>query len=110
MAGQVIMQGFLKRRIPIWARRLITIVPAFVVVAMGVDSTRALVLSQVVLSFALPVPMIALLMFTRRRDLMGEFANGGALHATAIAATAVILALNALLLAQTFGLPTPGLG
>ncbi|MDE3176627.1 MAG: Nramp family divalent metal transporter [Pseudomonadota bacterium] len=110
LAGQVIMQGFTRRSIPIWVRRLVTTAPAFVVVWLGVDSTRALVLSQVVLSFALPAPMIALLMFTRRRDLMGAFANGFALHATAIAAAVVIVALNALLLAQIFGLPVPGLG
>ena len=60
MAGQMIMQGFVGFRIPIWLRRLVTMVPALVVVALGVNATRALVISQVVLSFALPVPMIAL--------------------------------------------------
>jgi manganese transport protein len=110
LAGQTIMQGFMRRSIPIWLRRLITIVPAFVVVALGVDSTRALVLSQVVLSFALPVPMISLLMFTRRRDIMGAFANTRWVQAAAIAATVIILALNALLLAQTLGIAVPGLG
>jgi manganese transport protein len=109
LAGQVIMQGFLRFSIPIWLRRLVTMIPAFVVVALGVDATRALVLSQVVLSFALPVPMIAVVMFTRRRDLMGAFVNGAALNAAAIAATVVILALNVLLLLQTFGAPIPGL-
>ena len=110
LAGQSIMQGFTHLSIPIWLRRLVTVVPAFVVVAIGVNPTRALVLSQVVLSFALPVPVIALLMFTRRRDIMGAFANGRWLQAAAIAATVVIVALNALLLAQTFGVPVPGLG
>jgi manganese transport protein len=110
LAGQTIMQGFIRRSIPIWARRLVTILPAFVVVAAGVDATRALVVSQVVLSFALPVPMIALVMFTRRRDIMGAFANGPWVQAAAIAAAIVILALNALLLAQTFGVAIPGLG
>jgi manganese transport protein len=110
MAGQVIMQGFLRFSVPIWLRRLVTMVPAFVVVALGIDATRALVMSQVVLSFALPLPMIALLIFTRRRDIMGRFANGPALQAAAITATVVILALNALLLAQTFGVPIPGMG
>ena len=66
MAGQMIMQGFVGFRIPIWLRRLVTMVPAFVVVGLGVNATNALVLSQVVLSIALPMPMIALLMFTRR--------------------------------------------
>ena len=75
MAGQMIMQGFVGFRIPIWVRRLVTMMPAFVVVALGVNATQALVISQVVLSFVLPVPMIALVLFTRRRDIMGEFAN-----------------------------------
>jgi manganese transport protein len=75
MAGQMIMQGFVGLRIPIWVRRLVTMVPAFVVVAMGVNATKALVISQVVLSIALPLPMISILIFTRRPDLMGEFAN-----------------------------------
>ena len=109
LAGQSIMQGFIHRSIPIWLRRLVTVVPAFVVVAMGVDATRALVLSQVVLSFALPVPMIALLMFTRRRDLMGAFANGPWVQGAAIAAAVVVCALNALLLAQVFGFGLPGM-
>ena len=102
LAGQVIMQGFTRRAIPIWARRLVTMVPAFAVVLAGVDATRALVLSQVVLSLTLPVPMIALLLFTRRRDLMGRFANGAALQAAATVAAVVILALNVVLLAQIF--------
>src|SRR5258708_8302973 len=82
MAGQMIMQGFVAFRIPIWLRRLVTIVPAFVVVALGVNATQALVLSQVVLSIALPLPMIALLIFTRRRDIMGRCANGRSTHGT----------------------------
>jgi manganese transport protein len=109
MAGQSIMQGFTHLSIPIWLRRLITVIPAFVVVAIGVNPTRALVLSQVVLSFALPVPVIALLMFTRRPDIMGAFANSRGVQLAAIAATVVIVALNALLLAQTFGISVPGL-
>ena len=109
LAGQVVMQGFTRMSIPIWVRRLVTILPAFAVVWLGVNSTRALVLSQVMLSLALPAPMIALVMFTRRRDLMGAFANGRALNAAAIAATVVIAALNALLVAQTLGVAIPGL-
>ena len=76
MAGQMIMQGFVGFRIPIWLRRLVTMAPAFVVVGMGVNATQALVISQVVLSIALPVPMIALVIFTGRRDIMGRYANG----------------------------------
>lgn len=67
MAGQVVMQGFVDFRIPIWLRRVVTMLPAFIVVARGVSATKALIYSQVVLSFALPVPMIALVIFTCRR-------------------------------------------
>jgi manganese transport protein len=82
MAGQVIMQGFVGFRIPIWVRRLATMIPAFVIVGLGVNATTALVISQVVLSIALPLPMIALLMFTRHKEIMGPFANRefGACH------------------------------
>lgn len=107
MAGQMIMQGFLRRRIPVWLRRLVTMLPAFVVVAMGVDATRALVLSQVVLSIALPVPMLALIHFTARRDLMGRHATGPAFRALALAGATLVLGLNCVLLAQAFGLPIP---
>ena len=109
MAGQMIMQGFVGFRIPIWLRRLVTMIPAFVVVALGVNATRALVLSQVVLSFALPIPMVALVLFTRRASIMGEFANGRLTSAAAIVGTVVILVLNAVLLLQIFGVPIPGL-
>ena len=70
---------------------------------------KALVLSQVVLSFALPIPMVALVLFTRRRDIMGEFANSRLTDMAAIVGTVVILCLNAVLLLQTFGVPIPGL-
>lgn len=108
MAGQMIMQGFVGFRIPVWLRRLVTMVPAFIVVALGVNATQALVISQVVLSFALPVPMIALVLFTRRRDLMGEFANSRVTDAVAIVATAVIVVLNMVLLLQTYGVGFDG--
>jgi len=98
MAGQMIMQGFVNFRIPVWVRRLVTMIPAFVVVGMGVNATRALVLSQVMLSIALPLPMIALLMFTRRKDLMGQFVNRALTNAAAIVGAAVVLALNAFLI------------
>ncbi|WP_267551712.1 Nramp family divalent metal transporter [Rhizobium rhizogenes] len=110
MAGQMIMQGFVGFRIPVWLRRLVTMLPAFVVVLMGVNTTEALVYSQVVLSFALPIPMIALVLFTRNRAIMGNFANGRLTDITAIVGTIVILGLNAILLLQTFGIPIPGLG
>jgi manganese transport protein len=109
MAGQMIMQGFIGFRIPIWLRRVITMVPAFVVVAMGVNATNALVVSQVVLSIALPLPMIALVMFTRRRDIMGAFVNKPLTNIVAVVGTLIILALNAVLILHTFGVPIPGL-
>jgi manganese transport protein len=108
MAGQMIMQGFVGFRIPVWVRRLVTMLPAFVVVALGVNATNALVISQVVLSIALPLPMIALIIFTGRRDIMGSFANGRLTRIAALFGTAVVLALNLVLIAQTLGLPVPG--
>ncbi len=84
-------------------------VPPFVVVALGVNATEALVISQVILSFALPIPMVALVIFTCRRDIMGEFVNSRATDVVAIAATAIILALNVVLLLQTFGVAVPGM-
>ncbi|MCJ2073965.1 Nramp family divalent metal transporter [Methylobacterium sp. J-030] len=110
LAGQMVMQGFTGWRIPLLVRRLATMLPAFVVVAIGVDPTRALVLSQVVLSLALPVPMVALVVFTRRRSVMGPFANGPLTQAAAVAGAAIVLGLNAVLLAAAFGVPVPGLG
>ena len=109
MAGQMIMQGFVGFRIPLWLRRLLTMVPSFFVIAMGYNPTQSLVLSQVVLSIALPVPMIALLILSRRPDVMGEFASGRLTAAAAALGTATVLALNAVLLLQTFGMAIPGL-
>src|SRR5438874_6537591 len=107
MAGQLIMQGFVGFRIPVWVRRLVTMLPAFAVVAAGVNTTEALVISQVVLSIALPLPMIALLIFTGRADIMGRFANGRLTAIAATIGTAVVLLLNAILILQTFGVPIP---
>jgi manganese transport protein len=105
MAGQVIMQGFVGFRIPVTVRRLVTMVPAFVVVALGVNATKALVISQVVLSIALPLPMVALLLFTRRPDIMGAFANGRATNLAALLGTIVVLALNTFLMLDILGVP-----
>src|SRR6185437_1455219 len=110
MAGQMIMQGFISFRIPVALRRLITMVPAFIVVALGVDATRALILSQVVLSIALPIPMIALLIFTQRRQIMGEFANPPLVRVTACAGAVLVLCLNTILLLQAAGMRVPFLG
>jgi manganese transport protein len=103
MAGQSIMQDFINFRIPVSIRRLITLAPALVVVAIGVQPTEALVFSQVVLSLVLPVPMTALLLLVRRRDLMGSYAIRPATMAVATVATVVVIALNLILLLQTAG-------
>lgn len=109
MAGQMIMQGFVGFRIPVWVRRLVTMAPAFIVVGMGVNTTSALVISQVILSIALPLPMITLVMFTRRRDIMGEFANGWLTTFAAITGAGIVLFLNVLLVLHTFGVSIPWL-
>ncbi len=102
MAGQVIMQGFLSRHIPPWLRRLVTMAPALVVIAIGLDPTRTLVISQVVLSFGLPFAVIPLVLFTRRRDLMGTLTNGRITTVVASLFAAVIVTLNIYLLYQIF--------
>jgi manganese transport protein len=107
MAGQMIMQGFVSFRIPILIRRLVTMLPAFAVVALGANATSSLVISQVVLSIALPLPMIALVIFTSRRDIMGQFVNGRLTLIAALAGTTVVLLLNIFLILQTFGVPMP---
>ena len=103
MAGQVIMQDFVGFRIPMWVRRAVTMVPAVIIVAIGVQPTDALVMSQVVLSLVLPVPMIALFVLVRRPGVMAGFAIGRGLQALAAVATLIVLALNAILLLQSFG-------
>jgi len=108
MAGQMIMQSFVGFRIPLWLRRAVTMVPAFVVVAAGANATQALVMSQVVLSIALPLPMISLLLFTRRADIMGSFANSRLTQLAAVVGAAVVLLLNAFLILQIIGVPFPG--
>ncbi|MGH2493135.1 MAG: Nramp family divalent metal transporter [Ktedonobacteraceae bacterium] len=102
MAGQVIMQGFVGFTIPVWIRRLVTMIPAVVVAAIGLNPTTTLVVSQVVLSFVLPLPVIALVMFTRRRDIMGTLVNKPITTWAAIACSTIILGLNVWLLYSTF--------
>jgi manganese transport protein len=102
LSGQVVMQGFIRRRIPVTVRRLVTMIPAFVVVSIGVDPSRTLVFSQVVLSFGIPFALIPLIRFTARRDLMGELVNRKITTAAAAAFAALIIALNFFLLGQTF--------
>ncbi len=103
MAGQVVMEGFLGWRIPIWARRLITMAPALIVIALGVDPTQTLVLSQVALSFALPFAVAPLVYFTSRKDIMGGLVNKPVTRWLAWGVTVIIVMLNLGLLAQTFG-------
>jgi manganese transport protein len=109
MAGQMIMQGFIRFRIPILVRRLVTMIPAFVVVALGANATNALVISQVVLSIALPLPMISLLIFTSRRDIMSQFVNSRVTFIAALVGTIIVLLLNIFLILQTLGVPISGL-
>jgi manganese transport protein len=104
MSGQVVMQGFIRRRIPLWVRRLVTMVPAFVAIGLGLDPSRTLVLSQVVLSFGIPFALIPLVMFTSKREIMGVLVNRRVTVAAAWAIAGLISALNIFLLAQTFGL------
>ncbi len=102
MAGQVIMQGFLHWHVPIWVRRLVTMAPAIVVIAMGLDPTRTLVLSQVVLSFGIPFALVPLVQFTRRGELMGVLVNHRWTTAVAWFVATGIIALNLYLLFRIF--------
>ncbi|MEJ2678642.1 MAG: Nramp family divalent metal transporter, partial [Gemmatimonadota bacterium] len=110
MAGQVVMQGFIDFRIPIWLRRIVTMIPAVVAVLLGLDPTRTLVISQVILSFTLPFPVITLIMFTRNRGIMGGMVNHRITTIAASLSATVILFLNVVLLYLTFGGRLPGLG
>lgn len=103
-AGQVVMQGFIARTIPLALRRAVTMAPALVVLAIGVDPTKALVISQVVLSFGIPFALIPLVILTRRRDVMGALVNRPITTIVASVVAAIISALNVFLLLDTFGL------
>ena len=98
------MQGFIKRQIPIWVRRTVTMLPALIVIGVGVDPSRTLVLSQVVLSFGIPFALIPLVLFTSRRDVMGTLVNHRTTTAVAVVVAGLISILNVFLLAQTLGL------
>jgi manganese transport protein len=101
-AGQVVMQGFIARTIPMVARRLVTMTPALIVLAVGLNPSRALVLSQVVLSFGIPFALVPLILLTRRRDVMGPLVNRRITTVVATIVVAMIIALNAFLLFDTF--------
>jgi manganese transport protein len=100
MSGQVVMQGFLHRQIPVFARRAITMIPALIVIGVGFDPSKALVLSQVFLSFGIPFALVPLLFFTSSRKLMGELVNRRLVVAAAAVVTALIIGLNVYLLAS----------
>jgi manganese transport protein len=104
LSGQVVMQGFIQRQIPLVVRRLVTMAPAFVVIGLGVDPSRTLVISQVVLSFGIPFALVPLVVFTSKRDVMGTLANARLTTTAAAAVAAVIVVLNIFLLAQTVGI------
>jgi manganese transport protein len=98
------MQGFVGFSIPVWLRRLVTMLPTLVIIAWGVNPTQALIISQVVLSLVLPIPVVSLLVFTRKKELMGDLVNRRLTTAIAFVAAGVILCLNLVLLAQVAGL------
>lgn len=102
MSGQVIMQGFVRFQIPLWVRRVVTLLPSMVVILVGWDPTRSLVLSQVVLSFALPFAVVPLVVFTARRSLMGPLTNHRLTTIVASACGALIIALNMFLVYRIF--------
>src|SRR3954468_4352059 len=104
MSGKVVMQGFLRRQFPLWLRRGVTMIPAFVVIAIGVDPSRTLVISQVVLSFGIPFALIPLVYFTSKSDVMGGLANHRVTVGVATVIATLICCLNAFLLWQLFGL------
>ena len=102
MAGQVVMQGFIQRQIPLFLRRAVTLAPALIILAIGVDPSRALVISQVVLSFGIPFALVPLVIFTSRRELMGSLVNTRATNVAAWAIAGIIISLNVFLLYETF--------
>jgi manganese transport protein len=98
MAGQVVMQGFIQRQIPLWLRRTITMIPALVIIAIGVNPSKALILSQVVLSFGIPFALIPLVVLTAQQRTLGEFRNRLLTTAAGVAASVFLIALNGVLL------------
>jgi manganese transport protein len=96
------MQGFLRRSIPIWIRRSFTMLPAFLVIIIGLEPTRTLVLSQVILSFGIPFALVPLILFTRSREVMGELVNRRVTTVLASIVAGLIIALNLFLIYQTF--------
>jgi manganese transport protein len=102
MSGQVVMQGFINRRIPLFLRRLITMLPSLTILAMGINPSRALVISRVVLFFGIPFALIPLLIFCRNRNVMGALVNHRLTTAVATVVVALIVSLNVFLIYRTF--------
>ena len=100
-AGQVVMQGFIQRSIPIYVRRVVTMTPALIVLAIGLPTTQTLVISQVVLSFGIPFALVPLILVTRKRELMGTLVNRRRTTVVASLIAAVIIALNGYLILTT---------
>jgi manganese transport protein len=104
LSGQVVMQGFVRRQIPIFVRRLATMLPAFIAIGIGLDPSRTLVVSQVVLSFGIPFALVPLVYFTAKRNVMGRLVNKRVTTLAAAVIAGAIVALNVFLLVQTAGL------
>jgi manganese transport protein len=102
LSGQVVMQGFISRQIPLFLRRLITMMPALIILAIGLNPSRSLVISQVVLSFGIPFALVPLLIFCRNRDVMGTLVNHRLTTTIATVVVFLIVSLNVFLLYQTF--------
>jgi manganese transport protein len=102
LAGQVVMQGFINRRIPIFLRRAVTLAPALLIIGLGADPSRSLVISQVVLSFGIPFALVPLVIFTSRRELMGGLVNTRVTTLAACVVAGLIISLNLFLLYETF--------
>jgi manganese transport protein len=101
-AGQVVMQGFIRRRIPLLLRRGLTMLPALIVLSLGLPATQSLIVSQVVLSFGVPFALVPLALLTRRRDVMGAFVNKPVTTFALSTVATLIIALNVVLLWETF--------
>src|SRR5205807_2239118 len=101
MAGQMIVDGFMNWRVSIFLRRLLTMIPALIVISLGLNTLTTLVLSQVVLSLVLPFAVVPLVHLTSRRDVMGEMVNGRVVRALAVGVSALVISMNVVLLAVT---------
>lgn len=103
MAGQYILEGFLNIKLPLWTRRVVTMIPALIIIGMGINTLKALILSQVILSMQLPFTIIPLILFTRSKKIMGRYANKPITNVLVIIVACIIICLNMLLLYQAFG-------